>query len=104
MLMKLRLNIKVEDLLFRFGLYNSVISHYLTTWICFSYHVFMEIDCMPSVEQVEAMLPSAFKESLLQHVPVLTVMKFSLKHHQISSCSHLHGTNVNNTTLSISLL
>ena len=62
MLVKLRLNIKLEDLSFRFGLSTSVISHYLTTWICFLYYVFMEMDWMPSVEQVKATLPSAFKE------------------------------------------
>ena len=62
MLVKLRLNIKLEDLSLRFGLSTSVISRYLTTWICFLYHVFMEMDWMPSVEQVKATLPSAFKE------------------------------------------
>ena len=35
MLVKLRLNIKLEDLSFRFGLSTSVISRYLTTRICF---------------------------------------------------------------------
>ena len=62
MLVKLRLNIKLECLSFRFGLSTSVISRYLTTRICFLYHVFMEMDWMPSVEQVKVTLPSAFKE------------------------------------------
>ena len=62
MLVKLRLNIKLEDLSFTFGLSTSVISRYLTTWICFLYRFFIEMDWMPSVEQVKAMLPSAFKE------------------------------------------
>lgn len=61
-LVKLRLNLKLEDLSFRFGISTSVISRYITTWICFLYRVFMEMDWMPSVEQVKATLPSAFKE------------------------------------------
>lgn len=52
----------MEDLSFRFGLSTSLISQYITTWICFLYHVFMEMDWMPTVEQVKATLPSAFKE------------------------------------------
>ena len=52
----------MEDLSFRFGLSVSLVSHYITTWICFLYHVFMKVDWMPSVEQVKATLPSVFKE------------------------------------------
>ena len=61
-LVKLRLNLKLEDLLFRFGLSVSLVSRYITTWICFLHHVFMKVDWMPSVEQVKATLPSIFKE------------------------------------------
>ena len=61
-LVKLRLNLKLEDLSFRFGLSVSLVFQYITTWICFLYHVFMEVDWMPSVEQVKATLPSVFKE------------------------------------------
>ena len=104
MFVKLRLNIKLEDLSFRFGLSTSVISRYLTTRIRFLYHVFMQMDWMPSVEQVKATLPFAFKESLLQHMPLLMVVKFSLKYHQIFSCSYLHGANINIIILSNSLL
>ena len=58
----MRLNLKLEDLSFRFGLSVSLVSRYITTWICFLYHVFMEVDWMPSIEQVKATLPSVFKE------------------------------------------
>jgi len=37
-------------------------SRYITTWICFLYHHFKEIDWLPSVQQVWATLPSGFKE------------------------------------------
>jgi len=37
-------------------------SCYITTWICFLYHHFKEIDWLPSVQQVWATLPSGFKQ------------------------------------------
>ena len=77
----------MEDLLFRFGLSVSLVSQYITTWICFLYHVFMEVDWMPSVEQVKATLPSIFKEKF---ATTYAEVKFLLKHHQISSCNHPH--------------
>ena len=61
-LVKLQLNLKLEDLSCRFGLSTSLISRYITTWICFLYQVFMEVDWTFSIEQVQATLPSAFKE------------------------------------------
>ena len=61
-LIKLRLNLKLTDLAFRFGLSPSQTSRYLTTWICFLYHQLKEIDWMPAVDQVFETLPSGFKE------------------------------------------
>lgn len=61
-LVKLRLNLKLTDLAFRFGLSASQTSRYLTTWICFLYRQLKEIDWMPAVDQVFETLPSAFKE------------------------------------------
>ena len=61
-LMKLRLNLKVLDLSFRFGVSPTVVSRYFTTWICFLYHHLKEIDWMPSVQQVTGTLPPAFRE------------------------------------------
>ena len=60
-LMKLKLNLKVLDLAFRFGVSPAAVSRYITTWICFMYHHLKEIDWMPSVEQVAGTLPSAFQ-------------------------------------------
>ena len=61
-LVKLKLNLKVTDLAFRFGLSASLTSRYITTWICFLYHHFRELDWMPAVDQVLGTLPSVFRE------------------------------------------
>ena len=62
LLVTLRLNLKTEDLAFRFSLLPSQISRYITTWICFLYHHLKELDWMPTVQQVAGTMPSAFKE------------------------------------------
>ena len=61
-LMKLRLNLKVVDLSFRFHVAPATVSRYITTWICFLYHHLKELDWMPSVQQVAGTLPPAFRE------------------------------------------
>ena len=61
-LVKLRLNLKLKDLAYRFGLSISQTLRYLTTWICFLYHTMKEIDWMPTVSQVKGTLPAAFRE------------------------------------------
>ena len=43
-LVKLKLNLKLKDLAFRFGILPSVVSRYINTWICFLYHHLKEID------------------------------------------------------------
>ena len=58
-LVKLRLNLKVKDLAFRF----ATVSRYITTWICFLYHHLKELDWSPSVEQVMGTLPHSFQTS-----------------------------------------
>ena len=62
-LVKLKLNLKLSDLAFRFGLSPTQVSRYLTTWICFLYHHLKEIYWMPSVQQVRGTLPTEFKEN-----------------------------------------
>ena len=44
MLVKLKLNLKVEDLAFRFKISASLVSRYITTWINYLYHHLCEID------------------------------------------------------------
>ena len=61
-LVKLRLDLKLTDLAFRFNISTALVSRYFTTWICFLYHHLKEVDWMPSVKQVEGTLPSAFRE------------------------------------------
>ena len=61
-LVKLRLNLKTEDLAFRFGLSPSQTSRYVTTWICFLYHHLKELDWMPTVQQVAGTMPCTFNE------------------------------------------
>lgn len=60
-LMKLNLNLRNKDLAFRFCISESLVSRYLCTWICFLYQHLKEIDWMPTVDQVAATLPHAFK-------------------------------------------
>ena len=62
LLVKLRRNLKGEDLAFRFGISASTVSRYLTTWICFLYHHLKELEWSPSVEQVMGTLPHSFRE------------------------------------------
>ena len=64
-LVKLRLNLSVKDLAYRFGISTGLVSQYATTWICFMYCQLKEIDWMPSTTQVAGTLPCTFKEKYL---------------------------------------
>ena len=61
-LIKLRLDLKLVDLAFRFNISTGLVSRYFNTWICFLYPHPKEINWMPSTKQVEGTLPSAFRE------------------------------------------
>ena len=61
-LVKLRLNLGVKDLAFRFGISVGLASKYFATWVCFLYQHLKEIDWTPSTEQVAATLPVGFKD------------------------------------------
>ena len=61
-LVKLRLNLKLIDLAFRFNISPSQASRYITTWVCFLYNHLREINWMPAVNQVLGTQPSSFKE------------------------------------------
>ena len=61
-LIKLRLNLLVRDLAYRFDISKSLVSKYIITWICFLYHHLQEIEWMPSVEQVKGTIPQSFKD------------------------------------------
>ena len=57
--MKLKLNLKAEDLAFRFKISASVVSRYIITWICFLHHHLTEIDWVPIVNGT---LPHSFRK------------------------------------------
>ena len=61
-LVKLRLNLRVKNLAWRFAISVGLVSKYITTWICFLYHHLKEVEWMPNVQQVAATLPVAFKQ------------------------------------------
>ena len=61
-LVKLRLNLPVKDLSFRFGISIGLVSRYFTTWVCFLYQQLKEINWSPEMEQVFATQPMAFKD------------------------------------------
>ena len=61
-MVKLRLNVPLKDLAFRFGISMGLVSRYFTTWVCFLYHQLKEIKWCPDVEQVFATQPVAFKD------------------------------------------
>ena len=56
------MKLKILDLSCRFNVSPMTASRYVTTWICFLYHHFKEINWMPSVQQVVGTLPPAFRE------------------------------------------
>ena len=60
-LIKLKLNLKLKDLSFRFGISSSQTSRCITTWICFLYHHLREIDWMPTVSQVLGTFKEKFR-------------------------------------------
>ena len=62
-LVKLRRNLRNKDLAFRFGICESLVSKYVTTWISFLYHHLKEVKWMPEVEQVRATLPHSFQQA-----------------------------------------
>ena len=61
-MVKLKLDLTLADLAYRFGISTSVASRYITTWVCFLYHQLKERDWMPAVEQVKRTLPIAFRQ------------------------------------------
>ena len=61
-LVRLKLNLRVVDLAYRFGISTGLVSSYFITWPCFMYKQFSDIDWTPSIEQVAGTLLSKFKE------------------------------------------
>ena len=93
-LVKLKLNLKV-DLAFCFKVSASVVSHYITTWICFLYHHLREIDWVPTVEQVTGTLPHSFRKLYPNTYVIIDGSEVFI---ETPSDSHQHGVNTNTTS------
>ena len=61
-LLKLKLDLSVHDIAFRFQISSTTVSRYFITWVCFLYQELREIDWFPSQEQVGTTLPFSFRE------------------------------------------
>ena len=64
----------------------------------------MEMDWMPSVEQVKVTLPSPFKEKFATYANIDGMEVFIETPSDISLCSNLHEAKINNIILLNSLL
>ena len=81
MLVRLRLNLKVEDLAFCFGISASSVSRYMTTWVCFLYHHLKELEWSPpSVEQVMGTMPHSFRKQLPTTYAIIDGSEILSKH------------------------
>ena len=61
-LMKLKLDLNVRDLAFRFQISTPTVSRYFITWVRFLYCELKEITWFPSKEQVAGTLPHGFRQ------------------------------------------
>ena len=61
-LCRLRCNLLVADLAYRFQVSHSTISRIFTTWVNFLYHKFKEIPIWPSKSQVQSSMPTQFRQ------------------------------------------
>ena len=78
-LMKLRRNLHVKDLAYRFCISAASVSRYFITWVCFLYHHFREIDTLPLREQVIRTLPAAFEEKYASTYIIIDATEFFLE-------------------------
>ena len=87
----LRFNLLNKDLAFRLSICESLVSRYITTWICYLYHYLKEVKWMPEVEQVWATLHTVFNKLTPQPLPIVGGSDFSSKLQVIFSYNHLSG-------------
>ena len=92
-LIKLRLNLRIKDLAYRFGISTGLVSRYITTWICFLYHHLKEINWIPSVEQVVATLPVAFRSKYAKTFVIIDASEIFL---EVPSDLHLQSSTWSN--------
>ena len=78
-LMKLRRNLHVKDLAYRFCISAASVSRYFITWVCFLYHHLREIDIFPLREQVIRTLPAPFEEKYATTYIIIDATEFYLE-------------------------
>lgn len=61
-LVKLKLDVSVRDIAFRFQISSTTVSRYFITWVCFLYQELREIEWFPSKDQVAGTLPFSSRE------------------------------------------
>ena len=71
MLVKLKLDLNMRDMAFRFGVSSTSVSRYFITWICFLYHQLNELEWYPSTEQVKGTMPMVFREKYPSTVAII---------------------------------
>ena len=60
-LIKLKLDLNIRDLAFRFQVSTTTVSRYFITWVCFLYNELKEANWFPTKEQVAGTLPHSFR-------------------------------------------
>ena len=76
-LVKLRLNLKEQDIAYRFDISVSTVSKYFITWVCFLYYQLTEIPWMPTQEQARRTLPQEFKEKFPDTYAIIDATEIS---------------------------
>ena len=94
-LVRLKLNLRVVDLAYRFGIYAGLVSSYFITWVCFTYKQFSDIDWIPSIEQVAGTLPSKFKEKYPTTYSIIDATEYLYKFPPIYLFSPVPGAITN---------
>ena len=98
-LVKLKLNLKITDLAFRFGSSKSQISRYLITWICFLFHHLKKSTGCQLYIKCQEHYQLHFVISFLLHMPSLMLVRYSLRRLQICICSLQLGVTTSTTIL-----
>ena len=70
-LVKLKLDLNMLDIAFRFGISSSSVSRYFITWVCFLFHQLNELNWYPSTDQVKGTMPTVFQEKYPSTVAII---------------------------------
>ena len=70
-MVKLKLDLNMLDISFRFGISSTSVSRYFITWVCFLYHHLNELNWYPSIEQVKGTMPTVFREKYPSTVAII---------------------------------